>query len=51
MKCMPINVNIDGQQTLVVGGGNIAYRKVLSLREYGAKVKVVSPELVDELQR
>ena len=49
MKCLPINVNIDGLQTLVVGGGQIAYRKVLSLLEYGAKVKVVSPELVDEL--
>lgn len=49
MKCLPINVNIEGQQTVVVGGGNIAYRKVLSLLEYGAKVKVVSPELVDEL--
>ncbi len=48
MKCLPINVNIDGQQTLVVGGGQIAYRKVLSLLEYGAKVKVVSPELVDD---
>ena len=49
MKYFPINVNIDGQQTLVVGGGNIAWRKVQSLIEYGAKVKVVAPEIISEL--
>lgn len=49
MKHFPINVNIDGRQTLVVGGGTIACRKVQSLLEYGAKVKVVAPDIIDEL--
>ncbi len=49
MKHFPINVNITDRLTLVVGGGNIACRKVQSLLEYGAKVRVVAPDIVDEL--
>jgi precorrin-2 dehydrogenase / sirohydrochlorin ferrochelatase len=30
---------------LVVGGGNIAYRKVLSLRSFNAKITVLSPKV------
>lgn len=40
----PIMVNLTGRQCLVIGGGPIAERKVLSLLEAGAHVTVVSME-------
>lgn len=41
----PIGLDIAGRECLVVGGGKIAERKIRRLLEYGAKVRVVSPEL------
>jgi len=38
----PINLDIDGRDCLVVGGGKVAERKVQSLIECGASVRVVS---------
>ena len=35
----------------MIGGGQIAFRKVVSLLECGAKITVVSPELCPELAR
>jgi precorrin-2 dehydrogenase/sirohydrochlorin ferrochelatase len=43
MVYYPINLNIAGRKCLVVGGGPVAARKVLSLLECGARVRVVSP--------
>ncbi len=42
---MPINLNLEGRCCLIVGGGAVALRKCLTLLEFGARVKVVSPEL------
>ena len=44
---------IDGSQisALVVGGGRVATRKVLALREGGATVRVRAPRVSDELSR
>lgn len=41
----PISLDLTGKDCLVVGGGKVAERKVLSLLECGARVKVVSPEI------
>lgn len=41
----PISLLIGGQRCLVVGGGQVARRKVQGLLECGARVVVVSPEL------
>jgi uroporphyrin-III C-methyltransferase/precorrin-2 dehydrogenase/sirohydrochlorin ferrochelatase len=46
---LPVFVAVRGQQTVVVGGGEVAERKVSLLREAGAKVRVVAPELCAEL--
>jgi len=46
----PVGLLIKDKRCLVVGGGNVAARKVLTLLEHGAKVTVVSPELCPELQ-
>ncbi len=45
----PVNLIVDGKDCLVVGGGEIAARKVESLLQCGARVTVISPELVPEL--
>jgi len=47
----PIFLNVRGKKCLVVGGGNVALRKVQSLLERGASVVVVSPTLCPELSR
>lgn len=43
--------NMDCTMCIVVGGGDVAARKVQSLLEVGAKVRVISPQLEDGLQR
>jgi uroporphyrin-III C-methyltransferase/precorrin-2 dehydrogenase/sirohydrochlorin ferrochelatase len=51
VKFLPIFMNIKDQPCLVVGGGQIASRKVFMLERAGGKVTVVSPELDPELQQ
>lgn len=47
MAFFPIFVSLG--PCLVVGGGNVAARKVSVLREYGARVTVVAPEVSAEI--
>lgn len=47
----PIFVNLQDKPVIVVGGGNVAYRKVTVLLEHGAIVRIISPQLVPELKR
>ncbi len=49
MRYYPINLNIYNRKVLVVGGGNIASRKVERLLERGADITLVSPELSPRL--
>ena len=49
-KYYPILLNIHDKKCLVVGGGNVAWRKVCSLKEAGARVTVVSPEFCPEMK-
>jgi precorrin-2 dehydrogenase/sirohydrochlorin ferrochelatase len=41
----PVNLVLDGRQCLVVGGGNVARRKVEGLMACGARVRVVAPRI------
>ncbi|MCL4514064.1 MAG: bifunctional precorrin-2 dehydrogenase/sirohydrochlorin ferrochelatase [Firmicutes bacterium] len=50
-RYFPIMLDLAERSCLVVGGGKVAERKVGSLLECGAKVTVVSPELVEGLAR
>ena len=50
MRYFPIFLDLHGRKALVVGGGDIASRKARSLREAGAGVHVVCPELSDEMR-
>jgi len=45
----PVSLNIRGRKCVVVGGGEVARRKVRALLEHGAMVTVISPNLIPEL--
>lgn len=45
----PVSLNIKGRKCVVVGGGEVARRKVKALLEHGATVTVISPKLGPEL--
>ena len=46
----PISLDISGRRCVVIGGGEVALRKVRALLEHGAMVQVVSPDLCPELE-
>jgi len=47
----PILVDLQGKKALVVGGGEVALRKIGTLLHYGAFVQVVARELTAELEQ
>lgn len=49
MAHYPVNLSLSGQTCAVVGGGPVAERKVESLLEFGAHVRVISPEITARL--
>jgi precorrin-2 dehydrogenase/sirohydrochlorin ferrochelatase len=49
MKIYPVGLHVEGRHCVVIGGGEVAARKVESLLEAGALVTVISPKLGDEL--
>ncbi len=42
----PVLINLQSFNCIVVGGGKVAYRKVLSLLKFGADVTVLSPKIM-----
>jgi precorrin-2 dehydrogenase/sirohydrochlorin ferrochelatase len=46
----PVCIDLVGKSCVVVGGGEVAERKALSLLECGAHVSVISPELTPRLE-
>ncbi|MBI1953585.1 MAG: bifunctional precorrin-2 dehydrogenase/sirohydrochlorin ferrochelatase [Candidatus Omnitrophica bacterium] len=51
MAYYPVFLELKGRLCLVVGGGEVAYRKAHSLAGCGAKVEVVAPKLHPGLRR
>jgi uroporphyrin-III C-methyltransferase/precorrin-2 dehydrogenase/sirohydrochlorin ferrochelatase len=50
MDFLPVFQNVKGRLCLVVGGGSVGTRKAGVLLEAGAKVRVVAPQIDDELK-
>lgn len=50
VNVLPINLIVGDRLFVVVGGGKVALRKTRLLLGAGARVRVVSPELCDELR-
>jgi uroporphyrin-III C-methyltransferase/precorrin-2 dehydrogenase/sirohydrochlorin ferrochelatase len=46
---LPVFLDLDGVRVVVVGGGRVALRRTPRLREAGAHVVVVAPEIAPEL--
>ncbi|MGA2187589.1 MAG: siroheme synthase CysG [Steroidobacteraceae bacterium] len=49
MSYFPVFFDLDGQNVLVVGGGDVALRKVLLLERTGAVITLVAPDIAPEL--
>ena len=47
----PLFIDLRKKKCVVVGGGQVALRKVLSLLECGAEVTVISPDFTPEFKR
>ena len=45
----PIYLNLTGKRVIVIGGGDVAERKVASLSRTGAEIIVISPDLTPNL--
>lgn len=46
---LPIFIDLRDKPVVVVGGGTVAARKIESLLKAGARVKVIAPEVTDEI--
>ena len=49
MRYYPVNLDILNRKCLIVGGGSVGTRKVLTLLDCGAIVTVVSPDATEKL--
>jgi precorrin-2 dehydrogenase/sirohydrochlorin ferrochelatase len=49
-KFYPLFIDISQKHCTVVGGGSIAARKTKDLISYGAKIRLISKEICDELK-
>ncbi|WP_085993111.1 NAD(P)-binding protein [Oceanobacillus senegalensis] len=49
MVLTPLMINLADKQVVIIGGGSVAERRVLSLKESGAVITLVSPEITDRL--
>jgi siroheme synthase-like protein len=47
---IPISVSLKGRRILVVGGGNVALRKIEMLLDYESDITVVAPDVVQKIQ-
>ncbi|KEH91855.1 siroheme synthase [Clostridium novyi A str. GD211209] len=44
----PLMINIDNKKIVVIGGGNVSFRKTKKLLEFGAYVTVISPNILEK---
>lgn len=50
MAHYPVNLDLEDKRCLVVGGGEVAERKVEMLLDFGGRVVVIAPELTPRLE-
>ncbi len=50
MDFLPIYLNIKGKSCVVIGGGNVAERKLSLLQRAGGQVSLISPEITPAIQ-
>lgn len=47
---LPLHINVADRQVLIIGGGKIAYRRLLLFLEEGANISVISPEIIKDIE-
>lgn len=50
MAYFPLFMELENRRVLVVGGGNVALRKIEKLLSFGPKICVVAPEICTEIR-
>lgn len=51
MNYYPSFLNLIGKRAVVIGGGGVAERKILTLLKAGARVTVISPQLTKRIEK
>ncbi len=46
----PIFINLRGKKCLIIGGGEVAERKIEDLLQYEAAITIVSPQVTDKIR-
>lgn len=46
----PLFVDIENKKCIIIGAGNVAYRKISTLLKYNADITVISPEICENIQ-
>ena len=49
MAYFPLFVDLKNKSILIIGGGNVAYRKILKLLPFEANITIISPEICIEI--
>jgi glutamyl-tRNA reductase len=47
----PLFVDMNGKKVLIVGGGNVAERRIKTLAPFGANITVISPNITEYIER
>ncbi|CAN7386930.1 precorrin-2 dehydrogenase/sirohydrochlorin ferrochelatase family protein [Rossellomorea sp. LjRoot5] len=47
---LPIMIDVKDKQVMIIGGGKVARRKLSVFLEQGARITIISPEVVDEIR-
>jgi len=50
MQLYPVMINLENRRVVIVGGGDVALRKACDLLEAGASVRVIAPDVHDDMK-
>ncbi len=50
VKDYPVNLRLDDEQVVIVGGGRVAYRKLRRLLEFSCLIRLISPRLDERIE-
>ena len=47
-KFFPVSIDLNNKNVLVIGAGNIAYRKIETLLKYNCNIKVITKDISEK---
>lgn len=51
MAYFPFMIDLKNANCVIAGGGYVAYRKLVSMYEYGARITLVAPKRIDDIDQ